>query len=210
MADTKFEMILKMFFLKINNADVSFNEKTLTWKCYITNEALPTTKQVQLVDPKEFVIAALDADSKTYVMHVAIRKRKETAMHPDKKAQIKAQTKAQSETQSGAQVGALIFNKASNEVATKYSDYSNVVSAENAAKLPENTGMNEHAIKLKEGKQSFFGHIYSLGPMELETLKTYIEIIPANGFIYPSKSPAEAPILFDRKLDRSLCLCVDY
>ena len=46
--------------------------------------------------------------------------------------------------------------------------------------------------------------------MELETLKTYIETNLANGFIRPSKSPVGAPILFDKKLDESLCLCIDY
>ena len=39
-ADTKFEVILGMPFLKISNADVSFGEGTLTWRTYITNEAL--------------------------------------------------------------------------------------------------------------------------------------------------------------------------
>ena len=46
--------------------------------------------------------------------------------------------------------------------------------------------------------------------MELETLKAYIETNLANGLIRPSKSPAGAPILFDRKSDGSLRLCVDY
>ena len=41
-------------------------------------------------------------------------------------------------------------------------------------------------------------------------MKTYIETNLANSFIRPSKSPAGAPILLDRKLDRSLRLCVDY
>ena len=72
MADTKFEVVIGMLFLKICNADVAFGKRTLMWKSYTTKEALSTTEQVQLVDPKEFVVAALDADSKTFVMHVAI------------------------------------------------------------------------------------------------------------------------------------------
>ena len=51
--------------------------------------------------------------------------------------------------------------------------------------------MNEHAIKLEEGKQPLFGPIYSLGPVKLETLKTYIDINLANGFIWPSSLPPE-------------------
>ncbi len=46
--------------------------------------------------------------------------------------------------------------------------------------------------------------------MELETLKTYIETHLKTGFIRPSKSPAGAPILFDKKPDGNLRLCVDY
>ena len=144
------------------------------------------------------------------------------AMDPDKKAQVGAQSRAQvqdktqvraqsrAQIQDEAQVGALLFDEAPTEVPAEYSNYSNVFLAKNAAELPENIGMNEYTIELEEGKQPPFGPIYSLGPVELETLKTYIKTNLANGFIRPSKSPAGAPILFDRKPDGSLRLCVDY
>ena len=77
-------------------------------------------------------------------------------------------------------------------------------------KLPENTGMNEHAIKLISDKKPPYGSIYSLSLVELETLNTYIETNLKTGFIYLSKSPAGAPILYNEKLDISFCLCVDY
>ena len=70
--------------------------------------------------------------------------------------------------------------------------------------------MNENSIKLEEGKQPPFGSIYSLDLVKLEMLKTYIETNLANGFIRPFKSPAEAPILFDQKPNRSFRLYVDY
>ncbi len=76
--------------------------------------------------------------------------------------------------------------------------------------LPEITGINTHAIELVGGKQPLYGPIYSLSQVELETLKTYIETHLKTGFIRPSKSPADAPILFDKKLDGSLRLNVDY
>ena len=109
-----------------------------------------------------------------------------------------------------AQVGALFFDEALIEVPAEYSDYSNIFSAENVAELPKNTGINEHAIELEEGKQLPFGPIYSLETVELKTLKTNIKINLANNFIWPFKSPAKEPILFDRKLDGNLRLCVDY
>ena len=131
-------------------------------------------------------------------------------VHSERQAQIEAEAHIDAQGQSGAQVGALLFDEAPTEVPAEYSDYSDVFSAENAAELLEKTGMNEHAIELEKGKQPLFGPIYSLGPVELETLKTYIETNLANGFIRTSKSPAGAPILFDRKPDGSLRLCVDY
>ena len=76
--------------------------------------------------------------------------------------------------------------------------------------LLDNTGINEHAIELEESKQPPFRPIYSLGPVELEMLKTYIKTDLANGFIRPSKSPAGILIFFDWKPDRSLRFCVDY
>ena len=151
-ADTKFEVILGMLFLEISNTDVAFGKGTLTWKSYITNEALPITEQVQQVNPKEFIIAVLDTDSKTFVVHVPIREREEMPVHSERQAQIEAEAHIDTQGQSEAQVGALIFNEAPTEVPAEYSDYSDVFSAENAAELPENTGMNKHAIKLEEGK----------------------------------------------------------
>ena len=177
-ADIKFEVILEIHLLKISNKDVLFDERTLTWRTYTTNKALPITEQVHIVDPKEFVIAAFDVASKTFVRHVVIRKQEEMPVYLEKQAQI----------------GALLFDEALTEVPVEYSNYSDVFLAENAAELPENTGINEYAIELEEGKQPPFYLIYNLGPVELKTLKIYIKTNLAHGFIRPSKSPARVPI----------------
>ena len=124
--DTKFEVILGISFLKLSNADVLFSEGTLKWKFYTTIEALPTTKQIQLVDPKEFIIAALDADSKTFIVYMAIWEREKMAMDPDRKAQIEVWNEVQSEAQIRVQIGALLFNEAPTEVLAEYFNYSDV------------------------------------------------------------------------------------
>ena len=95
-------------------------------------------------------------------------------------------------------------------VPNKYSDFADDIWEKSANVFPEQTGANKHAIKLKEGKQPPYGPIYSLAPVKLETLKTYIETNLANSFIQASKSSAGAPILFVHKPDSSFCLCVDY
>ena len=93
-----------------------------------------------MIDKKDFVIAALDTNNETFVMYVVLQKREKMPVYFKKQFQIKAQ------------VGVLLFNKALIEVSIEYFDYNNIFSAENAAKLPENTGINEYAIKLEEGK----------------------------------------------------------
>ena len=96
------------------------------------------------------------------------------------------------------------------KVSTKYSAFADVLSLDLVSKLFKHTGINDHAIKLVNGQQPFYSPICSLEPIELETLKAYIEINLANGFIRLSKFPAGAPILFDRKSDSFLWLCVHY
>ena len=109
-----------------------------------------------------------------------------------------------------AQVGTLIFNKAPTAVPVEYFNYSNVFLVEYAAELLEYIGINNHAIELEEDKQPLFSPIYSLRPIELKTLKTYIETNMANGFIRFSKFPVRVPIFFDWKPNGSLHFYVDY
>ena len=136
----------------------------------------------------------LNVSNKTFVVYVAIREQEEMPVHSKRQAQIEI----------------LIFDKAPTEVLIEYSDYSNVFLVENVEEFPENTEINEHTIKLEEDKQPPFGPIYNLGLVELEILKTYTKTNLANGFIRPSKSSAGALILFNQKLDKSLCLCINY
>ena len=95
-------------------------------------------------------------------------------------------------------------------ISDEYSDFVNIFLEEKALVLPKCTKLNEHAIDLEDSKQPLYRSIYSLGPVELETLKTYIKTHLKTGFIRLSKSFASALILFNKKPDSSLHLCVDY
>ena len=107
-----------------------------------------------------------------------------------------------------AQIALLVTEKV--QILSEYSDFSDVFFEEKASILSEANELNQHAIELQKGQQPPYGPIYSLGPVELKTLKTYIETNLANGFIRPLKSLAGAPILFVGKPDGSLRLYVDY
>ena len=70
--------------------------------------------------------------------------------------------------------------------------------------------IKDHTIKLVDDWQPLYDPIFSLGPVKLEILKAYINNNLANSFIRLFKSPARASILFDKKLNGSLRLYVDY
>ena len=63
-----------------------FGEKILIWKIYTINKALFTTKQVQIIDKKHFVIVALDANNKIFIVHVAIWEREKIPVYSKKQA----------------------------------------------------------------------------------------------------------------------------
>ena len=69
-----------------------------------------------------------------------------------------------------AQIASLLIEEV--KILDKYSDFTNVFSEEKALVLPQRTKLNEHATNLENGKQSPYGPIYSLSPVELEILKT--------------------------------------
>lgn len=75
------------------------------------------------------------------------------------------------------------WDKAPIKVPAKYSDYANVFFSDLVIELPKNTGINEYVIELIDDKQPLYGSIYTLSPVELETLKTYFETHLKTGFI---------------------------
>jgi len=65
-------------------------------------------------------------------------------------------------------------------------------------------------INLEEGAQPPVGPIYSLSASEQEFLKKFIKENLNTGFIQPTSSLHGAPVLFVKKKDGSLCLCVNF
>ena len=51
---------------------------------------------------------------------------------------------------------------------------------------------------------------YRMAPLELRELKGQLQDLLDKGFIRPSTSPWGAPVLFVKKKDGSLRLCIDY
>ena len=51
---------------------------------------------------------------------------------------------------------------------------------------------------------------HRMAPVELQELKVQLQELLDRGFIRPSTSPWGAPVLFAKKWDKTLRLCIDY
>ena len=204
LANTSIKVVVEMPFLSFSNANVKFAElKRLTWRTYIIAKALSITSRVKLINKREFVKAALDVNFETFVVYI-------TALEMPTAMPIYLLKTSQVQGLDKPTLAILQWDKACTKIPAEYADYADIFSSDLAIELLENMEINELAIKLIDRKQLPYGPIYAFSLVELEILKTYIKIHLKTGFIQPSKSPADALILFDKKFDGSLRLCVNY
>jgi hypothetical protein len=74
---------------------------------------------------------------------------------------------------------------------------------------PERPGF-DHVIELTPNAKPPPQRTYRMSPAELEEVKRQLDTYLAKGWVRPSSSPFGAPILFARKKDGGLRMCVDY
>ena len=146
-------------------------------------ETLSMSKTLEIIDNKKFAAAVLNADNKTFVVYiVALVELKFMSIYFLSQVQVALQTSEKS------------------GISTKYSNFFNVFSSDSVAELPEYTGINYYSIDLLDNEQLRYSQIYSLGQVEIEMLKTYIEANLASSFIRSSKSFVGTLILFVKKM----------
>ena len=104
---------------------------------------------------------------------------------------------------------AAIKVESSTSIPSKYREFSNVFEKRNVDRLLEHR-MYDYPINIQDGACPPFGPIYGLSEPELDALRVYINENLVKGFIWHSKSPVGTPILFIKKKDGSLHLCVHY
>jgi hypothetical protein len=90
-----------------------------------------------------------------------------------------------------------------------YHEFADVFNKVSADGLPPHRP-HDLKIDLEEGASPPLGTMYSLSPSELEVLRKFLDENLANGIIRPSSSTHGAPVIFVKKKDGSLHLCVDF
>jgi len=94
-------------------------------------------------------------------------------------------------------------------VPKEYHDFADVFSKAKAETLGPHRPY-DLKITLEDGAKMPHPPLYSLSKSELEALRTFLDEHLNMGFIRASQSPHAAPILFVRKKDGSLWLCIDF
>ena len=88
-------------------------------------------------------------------------------------------------------------------------EFKDVMPVELPKKLPPRQSI-DHKIELLPGTKAPTQAPCKMLPAELlELCKQLKELLDA-GLIQPSRAPYGAPVLFQKKYDGSLCMCVDY
>ena len=96
-----------------------------------------------------------------------------------------------------------------NLVPSQYHDFLSLFTKKRADKLPPQRYV-DHEIPLEADKKPPMGRMYSMSATELQEICQWIEENLSKGFIRASSSSCALPILFVKKKDGSLRLCVDY
>ncbi len=68
----------------------------------------------------------------------------------------------------------------------------------------------DHTIELHPGSSPPYRSSFRMSPLELQEVKKQIDELLAQGYIQPSKSPYGSPVLFVKKKEGTLRMCVDY
>ncbi|CAI7927016.1 unnamed protein product, partial [Closterium sp. NIES-54] len=87
--------------------------------------------------------------------------------------------------------------------------YTDVFPADLPAKLPPERAI-DHSIRLIPGSTPPVRPTYRMSTAELLELRQQLDDLLEKGFIRPNTSPYTAPVLFTRKKDGDLRLCIDY
>ncbi|KAL0352155.1 UNVERIFIED_CONTAM: Transposon Ty3-I Gag-Pol polyprotein [Sesamum calycinum] len=102
-----------------------------------------------------------------------------------------------------------VVQEVPDEVAELLQEFKDVFPPELPKKLPPRRAI-DHAIELEPGARPPAQAPYRMAPAELAELRKQLDGLLEAGLVQPSKAPYGSPVLFQRKQDGSMRMCVDY
>lgn len=195
--------LLGKSWLSRHNPDINWKEHTVLFRsahCHayclpklytskpqiVRGQYNPRTR-IALVGQRNFHRYSQDEDSQTYALQVTAIEDDETDVDDEDNEQVLKQ-----------------------QIPAEYHDYLDLFRKKEGEKLPPHRPHVDHKIELVPDGKTSFGPLYNLSPAEMKELQEYIKENLGKGFIRSSTSPCAAPVLFVKKKDGSLRLCVDY
>lgn len=64
------KIVIRMFFLILNNTNINFLEQELRWKTDNTKKAFSTIKHIKLVEKKKFAAAAFNSKYEIFIIYI--------------------------------------------------------------------------------------------------------------------------------------------
>ena len=95
------------------------------------------------------------------------------------------------------------------QIPPKYEEFTKIFSKKKANELPMHN-VHNHSIKLEGSRDLLFRSLYNLSENKLKVLQDYLVDNLAKSFIQTSTSLLEVSILFMKKKDGTLQLCINY
>lgn len=189
------DVILGLPWLEANNPRIDWNARTIRWTKSGPTSALPARPPRSELSTVEIASISLEQAKRIS------REDMECCVL------LHVRFSASSELEISAMTGDDVGDN--NDIPEEFREFADVFSKTNAEQLPEHSKYDHH-IDVEEGKTPPFGRLYNLSETELKALDAYLRENLSRGFIRASNSPAGAPVLFVKKKDGSLRLCVDY
>ena len=188
-------MILGKTWLKRHNPVIDWTKNIVTFgsgycqaHCLPTRTRQPanpaaTTYKIAMISRAAFRLATEQKDSQVFLLTMSsAQEPTDPAKHPDYPANL---------------------------VPSQYHDFLPLFTKNGADKLPPYRYV-DHEIPLEADKKPPMGRMYSMSTTELQEICKWIAENLSKGFIRASSSSCASPILFVKKKDGYLCLCVDY
>jgi hypothetical protein len=101
------------------------------------------------------------------------------------------------------------YEEVPKKIASVLKQFEDVMSSQLPKKLPPRRAI-DHQIELVSGIKPPSQTLYRMSPIKLAELRRQLGELIDIGFIRPSKAPYGALVLFKKKTDGSLCMCMDY